>query len=159
MGRKKRGETPVFSYRMRLTTAEKLNKIYKAIADDWDAVFNKLALLWDENSDKSKHNCNTEIITVIQKSEAKKVMDIFYQINKTLDFKKPFEFQAAEYLINTFGIEDTLKWAQIACKTLGMPYAPRITKPTELKDKWANLQAFAMSKIKEEQSKPKGLVI
>lgn len=99
------------------------------------------------------HSNHVEHSNYVEKTQGNKVLDIFYQINPTIDYAKPFERRAAEWLINKFGLEQVQRVAKFACDVQGMPYAPRITKPTQLKDKWADLQTFAIQKKNEMQSK------
>lgn len=59
MGRRKTGETPVYSYRMKPIVAKKLKVIQGKLDSDWDGVFERLAHLWDEE-EKRNNNCNTD---------------------------------------------------------------------------------------------------
>ena len=122
-----------------------------------NAVQVRLMDYWDKGHKKEIKQSleivgqNNEIVG--QKLEGNKILDIFYEINKTIDYAKPFERRAAEWLINKFGLERVEKVARFACQVRGMPYAPRISKPTELKEKWADLETFALTKKNEAQSK------
>jgi hypothetical protein len=90
---------------------------------------------------------------IVLQSQANKILDLFYTINKTIDYKKPFERRAADELIKIYGLERVLKVAKFAIQVRGMQFAPRISKPSDLKNKWADLETFALTKKNEVQAK------
>ena len=83
------------------------------------------------------------------------------QINRLIDFFRPINASykkfyanktqrgALKRLIGLFGEEMIIKVLNILPKTNGMSYAPVITTPLQLEDKWSALEAF----VKKEKSK------
>lgn len=139
MGRKRTGETPVYSYRMRPDTAQKLNKIQRELKEEWADVFEKLVEHWGKN------NCTTEIISVIQKKEVgdeNKMMDIFYKINPTIKYANKTQRGAVSRLYKRLGQDKALRSAEAAVAIHGKPYAPTITNPLQLENRLSELVAF-----------------
>lgn len=150
-------ETTRFSKVIRLTVehsnyVDKIRK-KKSRAGMLEEIIDSYMKKKEKQNKHSNYVAVTEHSNYVEKSEGNKVIDIFYEINKTIDYKKPFERRAADELIKIYGLEKVLRVARFACQVRGMPYAPRISKPTELKEKWADLETFALTKKNEAQSK------
>lgn len=72
-----------------------------------------------------------------------KVFEIFYKtINPTINFGNKTQRKAIEELWNKFGLEKVIKMAQYAISVQGEKYAPTITTPCQLKEKYPALISF-----------------
>lgn len=81
------------------------------------------------------------------KDEVNLIFDAFYKsINPQLNYARKDSRDAAQWLINKYGFDMTLKAAQYACQIFAQTYAPQITTPAQLKDKWAALVKFKIGK-------------
>lgn len=82
-----------------------------------------------------------------------KTIDIFYEINPTINYAHQGHRHAIEKLYKHYGKERVIKVARFACQVRGLPFAPRISTPSQLLEKWADLEAYALSKKNELQNK------
>jgi len=81
--------------------------------------------------------------TAEYQDEVNLIFNAFYEtINPQIAFARKDSRDAALWLINKYGFENTLKAAKYACLIFAENYAPQIKTPAELKDKWANLVKF-----------------
>lgn len=80
------------------------------------------------------------------------VMNIFYQINPTLNWGNKTIRKAAADLIKKFGLEEVKAMAEAAISIQGQPYAPTITNPWELNNKLAKVKGYF---DRQKNSKPK----
>ena len=72
------------------------------------------------------------------------VFRVFYENgNPAIKFGNKTQRADAKFLIEKFGLEQTLSIAQYACKVQGTPYAPTITTPSQLRERLAALKGFA----------------
>ena len=71
-----------------------------------------------------------------------RVMKIFYAYNPAINFANKSLRLSAEELIRKFGEEETVKLSEIAVGIQGQEFAPTITNPTELKNKFGQLRSF-----------------
>ncbi len=85
----------------------------------------------------NKDNNNSEL-----SSQIHKIFDLFYQsINPTINFGNKTTRQSCEFLIKKFGFEKTKNASNYAISIQGKDkYAPRITTPHQLKEKFSELQ-------------------
>ena len=74
------------------------------------------------------------------------VIDSFKEVNAnyTNFFKNTTQRQASSDLIKQHGTEQVLKVVTFLPKIIGQPYAPKITTPLQLRDRYAELQAFVI---------------
>lgn len=79
------------------------------------------------------------------------ILDIFYTINPMIKYGHPSYRKAVERLFKQYGPDKVIRVATFACQIRGTPYAPNISNPTQLLDKWSNLEAYAMAKKAEIQ--------
>ena len=84
--------------------------------------------------------------------EIQEILNIFYEINPTLNFGNKTQRKAIEYLIGKFGFEKTLNTTKYATSIQGKKYAPTITTPLELKNNMGKLLIY----YKREQEPVKG---
>lgn len=72
------------------------------------------------------------------------LMDLFKEVNPTHDelFKNTTERKSLEYLIERFGVEKIQRTINALPAIVSQPYAPKITKPSELKRDFAKLILF-----------------
>lgn len=87
-------------------------------------------------------------------TEWKEIMEIFYQINPSLDYKKPFNRNACEWFIGKWGLEETKRMAMAAISIQGKKFAPTVTTPAHLKERLAELKIYF---DREKENKPKTL--
>lgn len=95
---------------------------------------------------------NTKEITSEQSSQVQKIMEVFSHINPTLNWGNKTDRGACLDLIKKFGFPNTKVMAERAVEVQGRAYAPRITKPYQLKSKLADLKIYFDS---ENAKKPK----
>jgi len=79
-------------------------------------------------------------------------MEVFSKINPTLNWGNKTDRGACLDLIKKFGFPNTKVMAERAVEVQGRAYAPRITKPYQLKSKLADLKIYFDS---ENDKKPK----
>lgn len=111
--------------------------------------------LHTQKKGKKVDKIKTSDVTVADpnKGDVDSVIDVFYQtINPTINWGNITTRDAAKFLIDKFGIDETLKVAKYACKIHGKPYAPTITTPHQLKEKLAALGAY-IKREKENNNK------
>ncbi len=70
-------------------------------------------------------------------------MAAFYEINPGLNFGNKSQRDAAEWLINKYGLEKTLSTIKFVETIRGDKYAPTITTPLQLKEKLGALIAYS----------------
>ena len=90
--------------------------------------------------------------------EAKEINSIFAivgKINPHLNYRNTTQREAAAELIHVHGIENMKKVAEVAVSLYNKPYAPAITTPYQLRDKYAQLKAF----VEKESNKGGKIVI
>ena len=72
------------------------------------------------------------------------LMAVFYDHGNTgIKFGNKTIRKDAEWLIQKYGLEQSVKLATWACSIQGQPYAPLVGTPTQLREKLLALQAFA----------------
>lgn len=86
--------------------------------------------------------------------EIQEILNLFYEINPTLNFGNKTQRKAAEDLINKFGFEKTINTVRFSNSIQGKRYAPTITTPLELKNNLSKLMIY----YKREQEPDKGVV-
>ena len=76
--------------------------------------------------------------------EVNEIIDLFKEVNPTYEefFKNKTERAAVEYLVGKFGIDKIKNTVQALPGIICKKYAPKITKPTELKRDLGKLVAF-----------------
>lgn len=98
------------------------------------------------NTSKEIFNGNASVAGV------KEIMNIFYEINPTLNWKSKTIRSACEELIEKFGLEETRAMTKQVIAIQGNPYAPTVTTPWELKEKLAKIKAYF---DRQKNNKPK----
>lgn len=104
----------------------------------------------------TKLNLTKLICKVSEHQEIILVMDVFKQINPTINFGHKTHRTSISVLLKEFGFEETLKLAKLAISIQGQKYAPVITTPTDLRNKLGALGVYIK---KEQNAEPKGIVI
>jgi len=95
------------------------------------------------NNNKDKDNNIIKNAATGRGTEINEIFDVFRQlVNPTINFGNKTQRAAAEYLIKQFGFEKTKKLAQASCMVQGKKYAPVITTPYGLREKYADLKIF-----------------
>lgn len=88
------------------------------------------------------------------------LLDVFYNsINPTINYAHKGNRDAAQWLINKYGIEQTLRTAEYACSLHGKSYAPQITTPYQLKEKLSLLKGYYESNREKTTNQSKTRVI
>lgn len=84
--------------------------------------------------------------TTVDDSDSKSIAEVFdifrTSINPTVNFGNKTQRSAALELVKKFGLEKTLAAAKAAVAVHGRPYAPVITDPYQLKEKFARLVSY-----------------
>lgn len=98
------------------------------------------------NSHSIKSNSN-KTVTVDNKSvdnkSIERILKIFENEYKTkLPYRKKEE-EAISTLLENMSLEELRRWTKYAIKIQGRPYAPSITRPTDLQNKLPNLKNYA----------------
>jgi hypothetical protein len=115
----------------------------KAYTEMWQPNGNQLATQDKIKEDKIKEDKIKEIqIPSEQSSQVKEVLNIFYQINPTLNWGNKTYRKAAADLIKQFGADATLNMARQVVAVQGKPYAPVATNPYHLKEKLAQFKIY-----------------
>lgn len=89
---------------------------------------------------------NTHVLATpsVAGSESQKIFELFYEGNNpTINFGNKTSRKAADFLIDKFGLDQTLKMTDYAIRVGGSKFAPSITTPYELKEKLASLKLYA----------------
>ena len=95
------------------------------------------------NINKNLISTSTQKNNGIKGSDINALLDIFYQEFKDQKvFKHRGHRQSAEFLIDKHGIDKAIQYANAALKVRNMQFAPVITTPTELRDKFPKLVTF-----------------
>jgi len=82
-------------------------------------------------------------------SQVNEIFNIFYNsINRNINFGNKTQRKAVDDLIRLNGFDTVKEVANLACKSYGQKFAPVITTPLQLKEKWASLGAW----VKNQQS-------
>lgn len=90
-------------------------------------------------------------------NEVNQIIELFKSVNPTYEefFKNKTERSAVEYLLTKFGYEKVSRTVEALSDIIKKKYAPKITKPTELKRDLGKLLAF----YSQEKDKSKKLKI
>lgn len=76
-------------------------------------------------------------------NEINEILNLFYEtINPTISFANNTNRNSCDFLIKNFGFEKTKNAVEYAIRVQSEKYAPRITTPTQLKNKFAELQIY-----------------
>jgi len=100
-----------------------------------------------------------EMIKKIMDSNIKELMTVFYENDKCFSggafFGRKVFRDDSKFLIEQYGLEETIIRAEKAVSLLGVNFAPQITNPSELRYKMIKMESFLV----REQSKPGGMVM
>jgi len=81
-------------------------------------------------------------VTKPEPAGVKDLMNIFYEINPTLNWANKTFRASAGYMIEKFGLDEAIAMANAAVSIQGQPYAPTVTNPWELKEKLIKVKMF-----------------
>jgi hypothetical protein len=70
------------------------------------------------------------------------ILNVFHQVNETLNYGNKTERKAAEWLINKYGLKKAIEVCEYSISLNEVPFAPSITSPYELKMKLAKLKIY-----------------
>lgn len=94
-------------------------------------------------TDVIEGNTLKDIATTSVADEVNEIMGRFHDtINPTINFGNTTQRKAAADLVKKIGLEKTLRAVDYAASVQGTPYAPTITNPYQLKERFAALMAF-----------------
>lgn len=120
----------------------------KEVIEAWNTIGNQSATqvrLGKERLGKVSKENTAE--TAGMKDEVNLIFEPFYKtINPQINFSRKDSRDAAIWLINKYGFPVTLRACEYACKIFSEEYAPSIKTPAELKNKWANLVKYKITK-------------
>lgn len=92
-------------------------------------------------------------LTPEQEQMNQDITDLFERfektINPTINYGHKTNRKAAQWMIKKWGIERTLKLADYAISLHGTPYAPTVSTPYQLKEKYAQVSAHYLKNQKE----------
>jgi hypothetical protein len=93
------------------------------------------------------NNMQPQKIEVGEENSINQVLNVFYKsVNPMINFGNKTSRGAAQFLINKLGAEKAIKLAKYACSIQGKEFAPTITTPYELKEKFASLGVYSKRK-------------
>jgi len=112
---------------------------------------NKVTTKEQQSNTLNKVNKDNKVTIPVGEAEPQnpinQIFRIFYNtINPNINYANKTDRTAAEWLINKYGLESTLKAAEYACSVQNNKYAPTITTPYQLKEKMAALAKFKTAK-------------
>lgn len=131
---------------------------YKKIPSETAVSKNTVSNEKDTVQNSSKIPSETDSIrrTIIKKNQEEEIakrgfaevvaiIDAFKEINPSYKdwYKNKTQRIACQWLLDTYGIDDTLRKVGALMKINSMPYAPTTTTPHELKNNLPKLKAFA----------------
>jgi len=76
------------------------------------------------------------------KSETQLLLELFYETNPGLNFGNTTQRGAADWLLTQFGYDQACQIIKYAISIQGERFAPRITTPYQLKEKYAELKIY-----------------
>lgn len=123
------------------------NDVPKQILDKINSLYTACQSLSDNNSNIN-NNINSNYIAkrcFAESEENKKfnyLMGLFSKINPTMNFGNKTQRKSLTELIAAVGIEKTELAIKYAIGIQGQKYAPTITTPTQLKNKYGELQVY-----------------
>ncbi len=104
--------------------------------------------LTSSKNDKKVKNDNNirnknKTATLIVADDVNKIFDIFYKtVNPALNWGNKTQRTGAQWLVDKVGIDRAVKITQYACSVQGKQYAPTITTPYKLKEKFGDLMIY-----------------
>jgi len=113
----------------------------------------------DEQQTNTNNNNKNERMkeVIVKRADARddinQVFDIFYEFNPGINYGNKTARRACEWLIDYYGLTRVVDVARFVGQIRGLPYAPRISTPYQLKEKWADLETFALAEKQKQQSK------
>ncbi|HHE45735.1 MAG TPA: helix-turn-helix domain-containing protein [Candidatus Moranbacteria bacterium] len=120
-----------------------LKKIKGRLLKKSKADFEKNQTIDNSIENNLDNNKNNYIATLkVAWKDIKSIMDIFYKINPTLNWKNKTTLKATADMIKKFGLERTIKMAEAVVAIQGKPYAPVATTPYQMKEKLAQFKIY-----------------
>lgn len=95
-----------------------------------------------QECNNDKNDKNLVLLRNTSDEGIKKIMDIFYKINPTLNWGNKTYRKAASDLIHKFTLEEAVKMAQAVVSVQGQKYAPRATNPYQMWSKIADFKFY-----------------
>ena len=93
-------------------------------------------------------------------SDINLIFDIFYKsINPTINYGNTTQRKAVQTLINKVGLEKAVNATKYAISIQVEKYAPVITTPIQLLNKYGELQAYYAKKNTKQTNQKKGLIL
>jgi len=107
----------------------------------------------NEKNEKNEKNKKNKKYSNISCGEnfINQVFDIFYQsVNPMINFGNKTSRDAAQFLIDKLGLDKTIELAKYACSVQGEKYAPTISTPYQLKERFTALGVFSQRKSEKQ---------
>lgn len=130
-----------------LGSGETLNQVVAKQPHTKDTIQNTL-ITKDTNTKAAASHESAET-----DNEINKVFSAFYEFNKGINFGNKTSREACVWLIRQYGLEKVINVVKFIAKIRGRPYAPRISTPYQLKEKWADLETFALTEKEKQETK------
>jgi len=81
------------------------------------------------------------------KNQINQILEIFYEYNPMINFGNKTQRKAIQDMINKIGFDKLKEITNLAIQAQSQKYAPRITTPLQLKNKFGDLKTFIQGKI------------
>lgn len=133
--------------------------------NDYQTADNKRTTNGQQTDNGWTHNKNTKNNKESKEpsetsSQVKEIMQIFYEINPTLNWGNKTYRNACDDLIKRYGVNGALQMAKQVVSAQGTQYAPRATNPYIMREKLADFKVyFDSEKNKRQNNKPKVAII
>ena len=115
------------------------NRVVKPVVENSKLLKQQIAKI-DSISNKEEES-NKELVGV--KNEINQVFKVFYDsINPTINYGNKAYRKAIEDLVGKFGLEKTVRLAEYAVRVHDERYAPAISNPLQLREKYPQLLKF-----------------
>jgi hypothetical protein len=96
---------------------------------------------------KESKGKESKVKTSEPSSQVQEIFSLFYStINRNIDFANKTQRKAVEDMIRLQGFDRVKQVTELAIQAYGQQYAPVITTPLQLKDKWAQLGVWLKGK-------------
>lgn len=135
------GYERVKRYREKLKGVKKtISKVKKSVINDnvGDVINDNV------RTDKIRIDKNRTDNTICERGsqDIQKVLDIFYEINPTLNFGNKTNRKSVEDLLAKFGLQNTIRMARAIVSVQGKKYAPTCTTPYQMKEKLSQFKIY-----------------
>ena len=107
----------------------------------------------------TKETNTKEIGEETSPNQINQVLDLFYKINPALNFGNTTERNAVQWVVDKWGIENSLRMVEYTISIQGQPFAPVVTSPSEFKKKIARIKIFKDTQLNQKNHQKGGITI